>query len=537
MEKTTTITIGGILFSLTESAYEKLRGYLDRLHKHFSTESESAEIMRDIESRIAEKLSHKKESIVTETEVEAIIAEIGEADELEDESENPEDGRGRKLYRDTDNAWIAGVCSGLANYFDVDPLWPRLLFLASLFFGGAGILVYLVLWILIPEAKSASQKLEMHGKPVNLEGIARVVREGVDEVRGSGVVRSVILAIGRVVRGFLRVFGRIMGVLLTIGSFFALIGVTIGVGIIATNWNAPYNDFPLRGVVPDALIFGGLAAGFIVIVIPLVAIFALGLRLIRRRIVISNVIGFGLIGVWAVAVSALGTIAVRASGEFFAHQRTSPEYAMETRELDLGTFTRVSVHNERVTVKKGPEQRVIVEGRSVDMDRPTIEVRNGILNVTKKDEYGRLCIFCRDTSPNITIVTPDLDAVYAENATVVFDEYDDMMLEIELLDAYVRGTLSSPALSIEAENASVRADLTADSLTLTSDDSFLELEGSAQTATIHLEDSSLQSDHFLIQTATLTTDSSYGEVNAQTLTINDDDSSRIVNVTATSTVR
>ncbi|MGG5507222.1 MULTISPECIES: PspC domain-containing protein [unclassified Myroides] len=88
--------------------------------------------------------------------------------------------REKKLFRDTDNRILGGVLAGLAHYFKIDTIWVRLIFIFLVFFYGTGILLYFVLWIIIPSAKTASEKLDMMGEPVNIETIERKIREGVD---------------------------------------------------------------------------------------------------------------------------------------------------------------------------------------------------------------------------------------------------------------------------------------------------------------------------------------------------------------------
>lgn len=210
MEKTTTIFISGMTFSLTDSAYDKLVSYLGTLKNHFANETNSDEIMRDIESRIAEKLTEKKDRIIVETDVEDIITEIGrpsqfETDEKLASKESPTNAKGpKKLYRNMDDAWFGGVASGIAAYFHVDPLWVRLAFLVAAFLYGASVILYVIFWILIPEAKSASQKLEMRGDYVNLENITRAFKERVKEVQERGVIKKFFGSMRRVTRGLFR---------------------------------------------------------------------------------------------------------------------------------------------------------------------------------------------------------------------------------------------------------------------------------------------------------------------------------------------
>lgn len=174
MKKALQISLAKTLFTIEEDAYARLENYLAAVRKHFASTPESAEIITDIEASIAEQLLERKEKIVTIEAIESILAKMGKVEDFDDRiaSNVPaSDGGpaigGKKLYRNTDNAIIAGVCSGIAAYFGWDALWVRLGFFLLTFLNGFGILLYIVLWIIMPEAKSAAQKLEMTGGTPN----------------------------------------------------------------------------------------------------------------------------------------------------------------------------------------------------------------------------------------------------------------------------------------------------------------------------------------------------------------------------------
>lgn len=200
MKKTITINLSGTVFNIDEDAYELLKTYLERIESHFSDPAEGKEIMNDIEARIAELLSPGGQALphpVGMKEVEEVIRIMGDPDEFagEEDTESgtgPEkrSGRssggtrsGRRIYRDTDNRILGGVCSGMAAYLSVDVIWVRIIFviLALAFF--SGFLVYLLLWVVIPPAVTTAQKLEMRGEPVTISNIGKAVKEEFENVR------------------------------------------------------------------------------------------------------------------------------------------------------------------------------------------------------------------------------------------------------------------------------------------------------------------------------------------------------------------
>ncbi len=195
MKKNINVNISGLLFNIDEDAFAALQNYLERLKQHFGDDESGREIINDIESRIAEMMQEKlseHKSLITIEDVQEIIKMMGEPGEIEEEAEFEGSGKQsppppprfeqaeysgkRKLYRDPDDKIVGGVSSGLGHYFGIAPVWIRLAFVALTFFG-MSVLVYIILWIVIPEARTTAQKLEMRGEPVTIDNIERAIRE------------------------------------------------------------------------------------------------------------------------------------------------------------------------------------------------------------------------------------------------------------------------------------------------------------------------------------------------------------------------
>jgi phage shock protein PspC (stress-responsive transcriptional regulator) len=190
MNKIFNINLGGYPFVIDDDAYKKLNEYLDTIQKHFRKSEGCDEIVGDIEARIAELFNEhaKGQPIVSMRDVEGVIQIMGTpqefgAEDIDLEEDKKESKRrsgsstGKRLYRDTDDKVIGGVCSGLAAYFGVsDPLIFRLIF-AVLFLSGVGIMAYVLLWIIVPSAKTSADKLSMKGEPINVNNIAKQVEE------------------------------------------------------------------------------------------------------------------------------------------------------------------------------------------------------------------------------------------------------------------------------------------------------------------------------------------------------------------------
>ncbi len=185
MKKTLTINISGIIFHIDEDAYDKLSNYLDILKSHFKKTVGKDEIITDIEGRIAELLQEQlkeQKQVVSIEDVDEIIKILGQpSDFLEEEEESQEefvadDKATKRLYRDPDNQIIGGVCGGIAAYLNLDALWVRIIFIILLL-GFISPIIYLVLWAVIPKARTTAEKLEMKGERVNVSNIEKSIQE------------------------------------------------------------------------------------------------------------------------------------------------------------------------------------------------------------------------------------------------------------------------------------------------------------------------------------------------------------------------
>ncbi len=191
MKLTVSVNLGGYSFNIDEDAYTELKRYLKSLEIHFAGEESSSEILADIEARMAELFRTKITSykqVITLNDVNQVISVLGTPEDI---SDNESKSSGEKfstpgyhrIYRDTDHRIIGGVCAGMGAYWDIDPWIVRVLFIVLTLMGGLGILIYLILYIVLPEAKTTAQKIEMKGEPVNIHNIKDNVKKEFDTVR------------------------------------------------------------------------------------------------------------------------------------------------------------------------------------------------------------------------------------------------------------------------------------------------------------------------------------------------------------------
>lgn len=190
MKKTFSINISGTFFHIDEDAYSQLDTYIKNIKIHFQHHESNDDIVSDIESRIAEillsKITQSKE-VITLDDVKDVMERMGQPSEFSDEEQddslrNQSSIKYKRLYRDPNNKFIGGVASGIAAYFNMNPIWIRIIFAISIF-SMIGPFIYFILWIAIPEARSASERLEMQGQNVTISNIEHNIKKEIDHLK------------------------------------------------------------------------------------------------------------------------------------------------------------------------------------------------------------------------------------------------------------------------------------------------------------------------------------------------------------------
>lgn len=353
MEKVINITIGGMVFYVEEDAYEQLSSYLDSIKKHFSKDKDCDEIVADIEASIAEKFMSrkKKESAISSNDVAKVIEQMGtlkdfkfELDEEPTDEEEEESAASRKLYRDPDDTIIAGVCSGLGAYFGIDTVVVRIIFFVSLFFGGLGLAVYIILWIIAPVAESTAQKLEMRGEKITLHEIEKSVKKEVARLKKKDFKGAQSKALN-FVNKFFKVLGQIAWAILKaarviLGVFFLLAGVA-GIFFIsfAVSWQLSGANFPYSTIsINDFVALDGtlylmfLLSIYLIGLIPLILIFSLGCSILKKRSILNSVAVVILFVIWFSAMGYTGSVI------------TANQELIEMKAIELGD--QINAHKQ-----------------------------------------------------------------------------------------------------------------------------------------------------------------------------------------------
>lgn len=247
MKKNFSVNIGKRLFNIDEDAYESLSSYMGRLQNFFRSDNGREEILSDIEMRIAElleqKVNQQGQALVVLEYIEQVIREMGEPGQLsgEGDPEGPHEvrrpGKGR-LFRDPSNRYFGGVAAGIAAWFDIPAGWVRLIFLVASLFYGIGPVVYVILWLILPEARTTSDKLAMQRQLINIGNLRKEINAAGNGIKNSGntflrqlseLLRNFFEIAARLTRWVFQMLGRISGLILLLLVVLAYIGLGLSV--------------------------------------------------------------------------------------------------------------------------------------------------------------------------------------------------------------------------------------------------------------------------------------------------------------------
>ncbi len=363
MNKTVNINLAGTFFHIDEDAFAKLNRYLDAIKRSFSDPQGRDEIIRDIEARIAELFSEKLDTnkqVITLKELDEVIAVMGQPEDyaIDEEifsnstntgSSEQQNAKGyKKLFRDPDNKYIGGVSSGLAHYIGLDAIWIRLIWiLLTIFSSGTFILIYIIFWILVPEAVTTADKLTMRGEPVNISNIERKFKETYDNVAdkvknadydayGKKIKtgsESFFDSIGKILLTLVTIFVKFIGVLIIIVAATTLIVLFIGLFITGISgyfgsWYAEALHIVNDTLVPIWLLSVLI---FFAIAIPFFFLFILGLKILVDNLKsIGKPLKLTLLGLWLIAVFSLISI-----GVIQAVERSNEGSVIQTDEINI----------------------------------------------------------------------------------------------------------------------------------------------------------------------------------------------------------
>ncbi len=248
MNTTLTINLAGNAFYIDEDAYTTLKHYLENIEHNLGNDTDKKDVMHDIEARIAELFADMRRQrhvdVITLSMVKEVMAQLGRPDDFKEEPEGStpvgeqKKGHHKKVYRDTQNKLIGGVCAGLGHWVGIDAIWVRLIFILCLLLWGITLPIYIVLWLIIPEAKSAAQRLDMRGEEPTVENIQKEVEEMKlrPENSGSGCLGTGLKIIVWLIAGFFLVIAATIFYALFAGAIALLPVGFIGIFFTHGSW-------------------------------------------------------------------------------------------------------------------------------------------------------------------------------------------------------------------------------------------------------------------------------------------------------------
>jgi phage shock protein PspC (stress-responsive transcriptional regulator) len=358
MNKTIIININGFVFHIEEDAYEILKNYMTDVKRHFLNSADSLEITTDIENRIAEMfneiLAADNKQVIVEQDVTSVIEQMGRVEDFD----YPEDGNepasgsaysypgARTLFRDGEDHILGGVCAGLANYFNTEPVWIRLAFAIAFFFAGTGLILYIILWIVIPKAATRADRMAMKGQRLDLQGFKKNFEDEMQAVRGrltefGQEARPMVYR----ARDFFGEFGQHLGAFFSgAGKFFVkffcgiillfgfgmLIALLITIiGFWAFGKGDLYHIFPFN-IMEHQLNYTIVTAAFMLLAIPLIVIIMAAVNGLTSRRSLNRGVGSTLLAVWIVVLIVVIYYAAQISANFRHSASFSKNVAINT---------------------------------------------------------------------------------------------------------------------------------------------------------------------------------------------------------------
>jgi phage shock protein PspC (stress-responsive transcriptional regulator) len=437
MKKNISINISGIIFHIEEDGYEVLKKYLDSINRYFSSFEDSSEILSDIESRIAEifltKLNEGKQ-IITAEDVNSLVVTMGSVSDFKaaEEQEFAEaagdqtqagakkarssytPSASKTLNRDQNRKILGGVCAGMANYFNVDAVWIRLifalftaawgfgilvyivmwavvpgsfdleepevtkkmfrdnekkvlggvsgglaayfgvdiivirlLFVITAFFGGFGVVAYIVFWLVLPPAVSITDKMQMQGEPVTLSNIESNIKKGLNVQEGeeSNLVKILLFpfrllgmlltGLGKILVPLIEVIRVAFGIVITFTGIALVFAVIVSTGIlfgmisgvsVPIQWGVPFNEAALpMEAMSRAIPTLTAVAAFVGAIIPGIMITLLGISAVAKRIVFSNMVGWAIFVLFLLSAGVMSFTIPKIAFAFKEHGEVKSE--------------------------------------------------------------------------------------------------------------------------------------------------------------------------------------------------------------------
>ncbi|KKQ60701.1 MAG: hypothetical protein US81_C0014G0006 [Parcubacteria group bacterium GW2011_GWE2_38_18] len=472
MKKAFSITLNRVVFMIEEDAQKKLSEYFDSIKTYYGDDGE--EIMSDIEANIAEKFKEKNkdsQQVITLEDVKEIIKIMGTVNQIDAEDENTagtvNDAKvevknsKRRLYRDGDDMILAGVCSGLAKYFSIDPIIIRLIFVFLTIMNGLGLIIYFVMWLSVPLAKTSVQKLEMQGEPINLNNIEELVKEKAEQIRKesqnaynnlkenkSSLVKLVNLPV-EIARGIINFIRKILSNLwpiirIAIGSlmllvfFFGFVFSSFWLANLLFFSGTPFfqGDFPLNELAKTKTYAVTIVSVYLTILSVLIMVLMLAISVISKRKLVNTLVATILFVIFTLNVTVATIFGFDLAGNV---KTTYEKYKIENtieKNIEVKDFNTISGSAyANLVFEKGENYAVTVKGLKKDVEnvefilQATTSEKIVNLKIMSKARQGFLII---SEPVNIVIKAPNL--VRIDASKFLSYQADKLSEQTEIID-------------------------------------------------------------------------------------------------------
>lgn len=405
MKEITRIHLAKTPYDIELDAKEVLQKYLSEIKQMMGSE----DTMYEIEARMVELFGERgvqSNGIITMSDVEDLRSKMGLPKEFSDSESNedsqadltPSNSPAKRLMRDTDNAIFGGVCAGIAAYWGINPLWVRLLFIISPFITfGTALLVYIIIWISLPEAKTAAEKLQMRGEPVTLDSLKKAANNSESKYRAKETL------------------AKILRICLALGLFFTTLGLlaVLVVGSITGIMAMPFiNEFTHAQPWAWGLLISLIIAGIMAVEMFGVLTFSVARMKFTKTVLITLVI-----------TSVIGVLSI--AGMVITGSKLSNEVVQDRQRLTKVIHAKlpnnvegvkyVELEGNHMTSEIIPSSNLRVEAEYINYkgsEKPKIEViRDGdtleieLLNRNKPCKNSTL-FYCVDSPVHIKIYGP-----------------------------------------------------------------------------------------------------------------------------------
>ena len=376
-----------------------------------------------------------------------------------------QDRKVKKLFRNPDDKVIGGVSGGIAAYFGTDATVIRLLFVLSIFLGGTGLLIYIVLWIITPEAKTLTDKMQMKGEPVTLSNIESSIKKNfsVDESGEESLLLKIILFPFRLIAIVINALGKALGPLLNVvgdlarvlaGLILVLMGGAVVFSLLVTTsvllglssfdpvmmWDGDVPLALLQESLPAAAsVFGGIA-----LLVPAVALIIAGIAVIARKRLVNSTVGWSALGVWFIALIGLSVTVPQVVLDFKEQGRYTT-----TETYDLEGATAILTLGDYPDEQSFAKPRLMIRGHADSVMELQKEFEARGRNRKTAIEYAQMVSYEVQRNDSVLVFPP----VYSFNEDAKFR---DQEVELTLYVPYEQSFMMDRELSLILRNTLYR---------------------------------------------------------------------------------